>query len=171
MLAKKPNLTYTKILYPGTFDPITSGHLDLIKRASRLFDEVVIAVAIGHHKKPLFSLDERIALVGQSCEGLDNISVIGFDGLLVDLAKTHQATGVLRGLRAMSDFEYEFQLANINRELDPNFEAVFLTPSQQYSFISSTLVREIAKLGGDVSKFVPSCVEQAFDEKRRNGWQ
>lgn len=171
MLAESLNLTYTKILYPGTFDPITSGHLDLIKRASRLFDEVVIAVAIGHHKKPLFSLDERITLVEQSCEGLDNISVIGFDGLLVDLAKTHQATGVLRGLRAMSDFEYEFQLANINRELDPNFEAVFLTPSQQYSFISSTLVREIAKLGGDVSKFVPSCVEQAFEHKRNNHWQ
>lgn len=169
-MSDKP-MTYTKILYPGTFDPITKGHLDLIKRASRLFDEVVIAVAIGHHKKPLFSLDERIALVEQSCAGLNNISVIGFEGLLVDLAKTHQAAGVLRGLRAMSDFEYEFQLANINRELDPNFEAVFLTPSQKYSFISSTLVREIAKLDGDVSKFVPACVEQAFETKRKNGWQ
>ncbi len=164
-------VTYTKILYPGTFDPITKGHLDLIKRASRLFDEVVVAVAIGHHKKPLFSLDERTELVKQACVGIDNISVIGFEGLLVDLAKNQQAAGVLRGLRAMSDFEYEFQLANLNRELDPNFEAVFLTPSQQYSFISSTLVREIAKLGGDVHKFVPPCVEQAFEQKRKNGWQ
>ena len=163
---------YTKIIYPGTFDPITKGHLDLIKRACRLFDEVIVAVAIGHHKKPLFSLEERIALVQQAGaeKGLTNFSVIGFDGLLVDLAKNQQATGVLRGLRAMSDFEYEFQLANLNRELDPNFEAVFLTPSQQYSFISSTLVREIAKLDGDVSKFVPPCVEQGFARKKQSGW-
>lgn len=166
-----PMQIHTKILYPGTFDPITKGHRDLIKRASRLFDEVIVAVAIGHHKKPLFSLEERIRLVEQSCQDLPNVSVIGFEGLLVDLAKTHQATGVLRGLRAMSDFEYEFQLANINRELDPNFEAVFLTPSQQYSFISSTLVREIAKLNGDVRKFVPACVEQAFEMKRKNNWK
>lgn len=166
-------MTYTKILYPGTFDPITKGHLDLIKRASRLFDEVVVAVAIGHHKKPLFSLDERTELVQQAAQAADlaNVSVIGFEGLLVDLAKNQQATGVLRGLRAMSDFEYEFQLANLNRELDPNFEAVFLTPSQQYSFISSTLVREIAKLNGDVSKFVPPNVDKAFEQKRKNGWQ
>lgn len=163
---------YTKIIYPGTFDPITKGHLDLIKRACRLFDDVTVAVAIGHHKKPLFTLEERIALVEVACheQGLTNMSVIGFDGLLVELAKNQQATGVLRGLRAMSDFEYEFQLANLNRELDPNFEAVFLTPSQQYSFISSTLVREIAKLEGDVSKFVPPCVEQAFKRKRQQGW-
>ena len=162
---------YTKILYPGTFDPITKGHLDLIKRACRLFDEVVVAVAIGHHKKPIFSLEERIGLVQEATEGLTNLQVIGFDGLLVDFFKKHQATGVLRGLRAMSDFEYEFQLANINRELDPNFEAVFLTPSQQYSFISSTLVREIAKLEGDVHKFVPPCVVTAFEKKRQNNWQ
>lgn len=162
---------YSKILYPGTFDPITKGHLDLIRRACRLFDKVVVAVAIGHHKKPLFGLDERIALVNEATVGLTNLQVIGFDGLLVEFAKTHEATGVLRGLRAMSDFEYEFQLANINRELDPDFEAVFLTPSQQYSFISSTLVREIAKLEGDVSKFVPPCVVSAFDKKRQNNWQ
>lgn len=161
---------HTKVLYPGTFDPITQGHFDLIKRASRLFDEVVVAVAIGHHKKPLFSLEERIDLVKASTHMLPNITIIGFDGLLVDLAKKHQVTAVLRGLRAMSDFEYEFQLANINREIDPQFEAVFLTPSQQYSFISSTLVREIAKLEGDVSKFVPDCVLTAFENKRKNGW-
>lgn len=163
---------YSKIIYPGTFDPITKGHLDLIKRACRLFDEVIVAVAIGHHKKPLFTLEERIALVEEACgdQGLMNMSVIGFDGLLVDLAKNQQATGVLRGLRAMSDFEYEFQLANLNRELDPDFEAVFLTPSQQYSFISSTLVREIGKLAGDVSKFVPPCVVEAFKRKKQQGW-
>lgn len=165
-----PTPVFTRILYPGTFDPITKGHLDLIKRASRLFDEVVVAVAVGHHKKPIFTLEERIDFVRQSAQGFDNISVIGFEGLLVDLARTHKATGVLRGLRAMSDFEYEFQLANINREIDPQFEAVFLTPSQQYSFISSTLVREIAKLHGDVSKFVPDVVMTAFEEKHKNGW-
>ncbi len=155
----------TKILYPGTFDPITNGHLDLVKRASRLFDEVVIAVAIGHHKKPLFDIDERIELVKQSTQHLGNVSVIGFEGLLVNLFQQHQATAVLRGLRAVSDFEYEFQLASMNRELDHKFEAVFLTPSQQYSFISSTLVREVAKLGGDVSQFVPENVQQAFLQK------
>lgn len=171
-VANPPTNHYTKIIYPGTFDPITKGHLDLIKRACRLFDEVIVAVAIGHHKKPLFSLEERMALVEESCasKALTNMSVIGFDGLLVDLANKQQATGVLRGLRAMSDFEYEFQLANINRELDPDFEAVFLTPSQQYSFISSTLVREIAKLDGDVSKFVPPCVQEAFQRKKQQGW-
>lgn len=163
-------MAMTKIVYPGTFDPITNGHLDLVKRASKLFDEVVIAIAIGHHKKPLFSIDERIDLVKNSIEGLPNISIVGFEGLLVNLCQEHQATAVLRGLRAISDFEYEFQLANINRELDSNFEAVFLTPSQQYSFISSTLVREIAKLGGDVEKFVPDCVQQAFVKKQTNGW-
>lgn len=162
---------HTKVLYPGTFDPITNGHLDLVKRASRLFDEVVIAVAIGHHKKPIFSIDERIRLVTECTSQFGNVTVIGFDGLLVNLFKTENATAVLRGLRAMSDFEYEFQLANINRELDKNFEAVFLTPSQQHSFISSTLVREIAKLDGDVSKFVPQNVIEAFENKRKNGWQ
>lgn len=162
---------HTKVLYPGTFDPITNGHWDLIKRASRLFDEVVIAVAIGHHKKPIFSIDERIALVSECTRDFGNVTVIGFEGLLVDLFKSQNATAVLRGLRAMSDFEYEFQLANINRELDKHFEAVFLTPSQQHSFISSTLVREIAKLDGDISKFVPANVVVAFDKKRQNNWQ
>ena len=162
---------HTKVLYPGTFDPITNGHWDLIKRASRLFDEVVIAVALGHHKKPIFSIEQRISLVTACVSGLSNVTVIGFDGLLVNLFRTQNATAVLRGLRAMSDFEYEFQLANINRELDKDFEAVFLTPSQKHSFISSTLVREIAKLDGDISKFVPENVVQAFEQKRQNNWQ
>ena len=156
---------HTKILYPGTFDPITNGHVDLVTRATKLFDEVVIAVASGHHKKPLFNFEERVALVEIVFADLPQVSVIGFEGLLVDFMREKNATAVLRGLRAMSDFEYEFQLANMNRELDENFEAVFLTPSQNYSFISSTMIREIAKLGGDVSKFVPPCVLQAFDKK------
>ena len=156
---------HTKILYPGTFDPITNGHVDLVKRATKLFDEVVIAVASGHHKKPLFDFEERVALVETVFADLPQVSVIGFEGLLVDFMREKNATAVLRGLRAMSDFEYEFQLANMNRELDENFEAVFLTPSQNYSFISSTMIREIAKLGGDVTKFVPPCVSQAFTQK------
>lgn len=157
--------THTKILYPGTFDPITKGHLDLIQRASKLFDEVVVAVAIGHHKKPLFDIDERIELVQDCIKILPNVSVIGFEGLLVKLCQEQQATAVLRGLRAVSDFEYEFQLANINRELDSSFETVFLTPSQEFSFISSTFVREIAKLHGNVSKFVPENIELALKQK------
>ena len=156
---------HTKILYPGTFDPITNGHVDLVTRAVKLFDEVVIAVASGHHKKPLFNFEERVALVETVFADLPQVSVIGFEGLLVDFMREKNATAVLRGLRAMSDFDYEFQLANMNRELDENFEAVFLTPSQNYSFISSTMIREIAKLGGDVNKFVPPCVLQAFDKK------
>ncbi|MGI9340078.1 pantetheine-phosphate adenylyltransferase [Psychrobacter submarinus] len=161
----KASKLHTKILYPGTFDPITTGHVDLVKRATKLFDEVVIAVASGHHKKPLFSFEERVRLVETVFADLPQVSVVGFEGLLVDFMREKGATAVLRGLRAMSDFEYEFQLANMNRELDENFEAVFLTPSQNYSFISSTMIREIAKLGGDVRKFVPECVSQAFIDK------
>lgn len=156
---------HTKVIYPGTFDPITSGHIDLIKRALNLFDEVVVAVAIGHHKKPLFDFEERVALVKASLPDESRIAVVGFDGLLVDLLKSQNAHAVLRGLRAVSDFEYEFGLANMNRSLDERFEAVFLTPSAEYSFISSTLVREVAKLGGDVAKFVPPAVLTAFCEK------
>lgn len=156
---------YTKVLYPGTFDPITNGHIDLVKRAMTLFDEVVIAVAAGHHKQPTFSLEERIELVQQSFVKCPAVSVVGFEGLLVEFMREQNATAVLRGLRAISDFEYEFQLANMNRELDERFEAVFLTPSQDYSYISSTLVREVAKLGGDVSKFVPECVLAAYAKK------
>lgn len=154
-----------KALYPGTFDPITNGHTDLVNRALKMFDEVVIAVAFAHHKKPLFSFDERVALVGEIFKDNERVSVVGFEGLLVDFAKAQGAVAVIRGLRAVSDFEYEFGLANMNRSLDDNFEAVFLTPAQEYSFVSSTLVREVAKLGGDVSKFVPPCVLHAFYQK------
>lgn len=165
MTSSLPPRAPTKILYPGTFDPITNGHVDLVKRAIKLFDEVIIAVASGHHKKPLFDFDERVALVKNVFAEFPQVSVVGFEGLLVDFMRENGATAVLRGLRAMSDFEYEFQLANMNRELDENFEAVFLTPAQNYSFISSTMIREIAKLGGDVNKFVPPCVAAAFVKK------
>ncbi|TWV82362.1 pantetheine-phosphate adenylyltransferase [Moraxella sp. VT-16-12] len=154
-----------KALYPGTFDPITNGHIDLVNRALKIFDEVIISVAFAHHKKPLFSFDERVALVQEIFADNPRVSVVGFEGLLVDFAKAQNAVAVIRGLRAVSDFEYEFGLANMNRSLDENFEAVFLTPAQEYSFVSSTLVREVAKLGGDVSKFVPSCVLDGFAKK------
>lgn len=157
--------TSKKALYPGTFDPITNGHIDLVNRSLKIFDEVVIAVAFAHHKKPLFSLDERIKLVQEIFIENPCVSVVGFEGLLVDFAKEQKTQAVIRGLRAVSDFEYEFGLANMNRSLDEEFEAVFLTPSQEYSFISSTLVREVAKLGGDVSKFVPPSVLTAFKKK------
>ncbi|OAV28834.1 Phosphopantetheine adenylyltransferase [Moraxella catarrhalis] len=157
--------TPRKVLYPGTFDPITNGHIDLVTRALKLFDEVVIAVAFAHHKKPLFDFDERVALVEQYFGNNPKVSVVGFEGLLVEFAKEQGVSAVLRGLRAVSDFEYEFGLANMNRSLDDDFEAVFLTPSQEYSFISSTLVREVAKLGGDVSKFVPESALMAFEQK------
>lgn len=159
------NISPKKVIYPGTFDPITKGHIDLIKRALKLFDEVVVAVAIGHHKKPLFDFEERVALVKESLKDEQGVSVVGFEGLLVNFLKEQNAHAVLRGLRAVSDFEYEFGLANMNRSLDDEFETVFLTPSQEFSFISSTLVREVAKLGGNVEKFVPPCVLQGFAHK------
>ena len=153
------------VVYPGTFDPITNGHIDLIERACRLFDRVIVAVAASKKKAPLFTLEERVDLCQQALQHLDNVEVCGFDCLLVDLVKDKQANGVLRGLRAVSDFEYEFQLANMNRALAPDMESLFLTPAEHLSFISSTLVREIASLGGDVSKFVAPIVQQALQQK------
>lgn len=161
-------MTFTRVIYPGTFDPITNGHKDLVERASRLFDEVIVAVAAGHHKKPLFDLEERVQLVEQITAHLPNVKVCGFSQLLAKFVQEKQATAVLRGLRAVSDFEYEFQLANMNRQLFADFETVFLTPSENLSFISSTLVREIARLGGDVSKFVAPEVVAAFGQKFSN---
>ena len=148
------------VLYPGTFDPITNGHLDLIERAAHLFDKVVVAVADSHGKNPLFDVKTRIELVKKVVKNIPGVEVCGFKGLLVNLAKEKSAIALLRGLRAVSDFEYEFQLANMNRHLAPELESLFLTPSEQYSFISSTLVREVASLGGDVSEFVPLAVQQ-----------
>lgn len=156
------------VVYPGTFDPITHGHTDLIERASRIFDKVIVAVAASPAKSPMFNLEQRIDLAEQVTSKLDNIEVIGFSGLLTQFMQSHNANVLLRGLRAVSDFEYEFQLANMNRALSPDIETVFLTPSEHYSYISSTLIREIASLHGDVSKFVHPMVENALKEKTLN---
>ncbi len=152
-------------IYPGTFDPITNGHIDLIARASRLYHQVIVAVAVNRNKTPLFSLEERVALATEVTSDFSNVLVIGFDNLLVECARQQGANVILRGLRAVSDFEYEFQLAGMNRRLAPELETVFLTPAEQYEFISSSMIREIAQLNGDVSCFVPDLVHQALINK------
>lgn len=144
----------TKAIYPGTFDPITKGHIDLAERASRLFAEVVVAIAASPSKQPLFSLEERLEMARISLEHVQNVSIIGFQGLLIDCMRRAEAQVVLRGLRAVSDFEYEFQLAAMNRRLDPSIETMFLTPSEKYTFLSASMVKEIATHGGDVSQFL-----------------
>lgn len=149
-------------IYPGTFDPITNGHIDLVSRAARIFDSVIVAIAESKAKGPLFGVDRRLALARESLEGLPNVQVIAFDTLLVECARKHGANVILRGLRAVSDFEFEFQLAGMNRHLGPEIETLFLTPSDKYAFISSSVIREIAKLGGDVSAFVPEPVRLAL---------
>ena len=155
-----------KVIYPGTFDPITNGHTDLIGRAARLFDEVVVGVANSPSKRPLFDLAERVLLAQQVTAHLPNVKVVGFSGLLVDFAREQQANVLIRGLRAVSDFEYEFQLANMNRRLMPELESVFLTPAEENSFISSTLVKEAALHGGDIHQFVDPLVAQAISAKQ-----
>jgi pantetheine-phosphate adenylyltransferase len=154
-----------KVIYPGTFDPITNGHTDLIERAGRLFDHVVVAIAYNPKKSPLLTLDERCELVAAATAHLPNVTVTGFSNLLADFVQEQGATVILRGLRAVSDFEYEFQLADMNRRLAPEVESVFLTPANHLSYISSTLIREIASLGGDVSEFVNPSVEKALKRK------
>ena len=143
-----------KAVYPGTFDPITRGHEDLVRRAARLFDHVVVAVADSRGKRPFFSMDERVQMGKDVLAAYGNVEVVGFSGLLMDFLRQHGARIILRGLRAVSDFEYEFQMAGMNRQLYRDVETVFLTPSEQYMFISATIVREIASLGGDVTPFV-----------------
>jgi pantetheine-phosphate adenylyltransferase len=155
----------TTAIYPGTFDPITNGHIDLVIRASKLFNKVIVAVAINPGKKPAFNLAERVDLAKQTLAGLDNVEVCGFEGLLIDVANQKRAKVILRGLRAVSDFEHEFQLAGMNRRMRPEIETLFLTPAEQYTYISSSLVREIAALGGDVSEFVAPCVMTALKAK------
>ena len=150
------------IVYPGTFDPITNGHIDLAQRAAKLFDKVIVAIATSEKKKPLFAIEKRIALAEQVLGHIDNVEVRGFDYLLVNFVNDCGACAVMRGLRAVSDFEYEFQLANMNRALSPNIESIFLTPAEHLSYISSSLVREISSLGGEVNKFVPAPVAQAL---------
>lgn len=154
-----------KVLYPGTFDPITNGHTDLVERASRMFDKVVVAIAESPNKKPLFDLDTRCELAAEVLGHIPNVEIVGFNTLLAHFVKEQDANVLLRGLRAVSDFEYEFQLANMNRALAPDVETVFLTPHEKHSYISSTLIREIARLDGDVKQFVHPSVEAALLKK------
>ena len=156
-----------KAVYPGTFDPLTRGHEDLVRRASTLFDHLVLAIADSTAKRPFFALDERIAMAREVLADVKNVQVLGFSGLLIDFVREQRARVVLRGLRAVSDFEYEFQLAGMNRHLYPEMETIFLTPSEQHMFISATLVREIAALGGDVSKFVHPLVGKRLKQKAK----
>jgi len=144
----------TKAIYPGTFDPITNGHIDIVERARKLFDEVIVGIAESPAKEPLLLLEERLALAKSALSHMTNVQIRGFSGLLIDYMSENGVSVVLRGLRAVTDFEYEFQLAAMNRQLDSNIETVFLTPAENYAFVSATLVKEIAALGGDVSKFV-----------------
>ena len=153
-------------VYPGTFDPITCGHFDLIERAARFYDRLVIAVADNRNKQSLFTLDERVALAKEVTAELPNVEVVGFSGLLVDFVQEIGGNVLLRGLRAVSDFEYEFQLASMNRKLAPDVETMFMTPAEQYAFISSSLVREISALGGNVSEFVHPVVAEALKKKQ-----
>ena len=155
-----------KAVYPGTFDPLTRGHEDLVRRASRLFDSLILGIAESRAKRTYFSLDERIEIAREVLADVKNVQIVGFEGLLTDFVRKQSARVVLRGLRAVSDFEYEFQLAGMNRDLYPDLETVFLTPSAEHMFISATLVREIATLGGDVSKFVHPSVVKRFKQKK-----
>lgn len=152
-------------IYPGTFDPITNGHLDLVIRASRLFHRVIVAVASNAGKAPLFSLEQRVNLVEKAVADQNNVDVVSFNNLLVDCARQHGATVILRGLRAVSDFEYEFQMAGMNRNLAPQLETLFLTPAEKYLFISSSVIKAIAEFHGDISAFVPEIVQQELSKK------
>jgi len=154
-----------KAVYPGTFDPITLGHEDLVRRAARMFDTVILAVADSRAKRPFFALDERVDMAREVLKDLPNVEVVGFSGLLMEFVRSRNARVVVRGLRAVSDFEHEFQLAGMNRGLYPDVETVFLTPGEQFMFVSATIVREISVLGGDVSKFVPVPVAKRLADK------
>ena len=157
--------TTSTAVYPGTFDPITHGHTDLVTRAARVFGKVIVAIAESPHKAPFFTLEKRIELAHSQLGHLDNIEIVGFHNLLVEFVQEMQATVIIRGLRAVSDFEYEFQLASMNRHLDSSIETLFLTPDDKYGFISSTLVREIARLDGNVSEFVGPEIESAMKQQ------
>ncbi|MFA4943550.1 MAG: pantetheine-phosphate adenylyltransferase [Lentisphaeria bacterium] len=152
-------------IYPGSFDPLTNGHLDVIRRAVRLFDELVVAVGSTFTKAPIFTVEERLRLLQESCGGIANVRIASFSGLLAEEVRRLGAVAVVRGLRAVSDFEWEFQMALMNRELDPACETIFLMPSPQYSFVSSTMIREISRLGGDITPFVPAAVATELHRK------
>jgi pantetheine-phosphate adenylyltransferase len=154
-----------RAIYPGSFDPVTNGHLDVVERARKLFDEVIVAVANNDGKQPLFSLDERLDFLKQTLGKLDNVRIAHFNGLLVDFARAQEASAVIRGLRAISDFEFEFQMALMNRKLEAAVETIFLMPKEEYTYLSSRIVKEIARLGGDVSKFVAAPVAKALAAK------
>jgi pantetheine-phosphate adenylyltransferase len=154
-----------RAIYPGSFDPVTNGHLDVIERAQKLFDEVVVAVAHNDEKQPLFSLKERLDLLSETAGRFANVRIAEFEGLLVEFARAQKAGAVIRGLRAVSDFEFEFQMALMNRKLDPAVETIFLMPKEEYTYLSSRIVKEIARLRGDVSAFVPVCVARALSRK------
>jgi pantetheine-phosphate adenylyltransferase len=153
-------------IYPGTFDPVTNGHLDVLQRASRLFERVTVAVALSTTKAPLFSAADRVAFIRANTTTLKNVDVVSFDGLLVDFARQQQANAIIRGLRALSDFEFEFNMALMNRHLEPKVETIFVMPAEAYSYTSSSLVKQIAKLGGDVNNFVPANVAAALKAAR-----
>ena len=155
----------TKAIYPGTFDPVTNGHIDLAERASKLFDTVIVAIAQSPEKQPFFSIEERLALAKQTLAHISNLEVQSFSRLLIDYMKENDAKIIVRGLRAVSDFEYEFQLAAMNRQLDSTIETIFLTPGEDYTFVSASLVKEIATLGGQISKFVHPIVLEALEKK------
>jgi pantetheine-phosphate adenylyltransferase len=163
-----------RAIYPGSFDPITNGHLDVIQRASQLFDELVVAVALNDqkHKSSLFSLEERFTTLQEVCHDIPNVRIARLEGLLVNFARQHGASAIVRGLRAVSDFEFEFQMALMNRKMEPTIETIFLMPKEDYTYLSSRIVKEIARLGGDISAFVPACVVPAllrrFSAKRPN---
>jgi pantetheine-phosphate adenylyltransferase len=154
-----------RAIYPGSFDPVTNGHIDVIERARKLFDEVVVAVAHNDEKQPLFTLEERLELLRQTAGKIESVGIAHFNGLLVDFAMKQEAVAVVRGLRAVSDFEFEFQMALMNRKLQGAVETIFLMPKEEYTYLSSRIIKEIARLGGDVSGFVPEIVAKALSEK------
>ena len=157
-----------RAIYPGSFDPVTNGHLDVIQRASRLFDEVIIAVAYNDENHPLFTSEERVHLLRDTINGSENVKVVKFEGLLVDFARNQGATAIVRGLRAISDFEFEFQMALMNRKLEDSVETIFLMPKEEYTYLSSRIVKEIARLGGNVEAFVPHSIAEALKIRFRH---
>ena len=169
-MAILPQLLPMKLcIYPGTFDPVTYGHLDVLERAAKLFEHVTVAVAVSSTKNALFTADQRVELVRANLSHFPNVDVLSFEGLLVEFARQHKAHAIIRGLRALSDFEFEFNMALMNRHLEPNVETLFVMPKEAYSYTSSSLVKQIAKLGGDVGKFVPPNVAEAMQKRYRTG--